>query len=103
MSKSFLGLFVGLLVFAACVQAQAAHPLTLSEVLQSARNYVGDMSQPDVQLDPDKLRQAALSARPDYLAALEQVRNAEADVRLADATDITAGARLSFNLAAGAF
>ena len=58
-------------------------------------DIAGDLAPPEHWFDPDKLRQAALAARPDYLAALDQIRKSESDVRLAQAngaTDFTAGA-----------
>jgi cobalt-zinc-cadmium efflux system outer membrane protein len=63
-------------------------------------DIAGELMVPILQIDRGKLRDAALAARPDYLAALEQVHKAEADIKLADAngaTDFVAGAEYKRN------
>lgn len=60
----------------------------------------GDLNAPELKLDMEQLRASALSARPDYLGAVEQIHKAEADIRLANAngaTDITAGGEYKRN------
>jgi cobalt-zinc-cadmium efflux system outer membrane protein len=60
----------------------------------------GDLTAPDLQLDRAQLRQAALAARPDYLAAVEGVHKAEADIKLAKANgaaDVIAGGEYKRN------
>jgi cobalt-zinc-cadmium efflux system outer membrane protein len=63
-------------------------------------DIAGELTVPNVQVDRGKLREQALAARPDYLAALEQIRKSEADIKLADAngaTDVVAGAEYKRN------
>ncbi len=63
-------------------------------------DVAGELMVPALQIDRGKLRDEALAARPDYLAALEQVHKSEADIKLADAngaTDFVAGAEYKRN------
>jgi cobalt-zinc-cadmium efflux system outer membrane protein len=63
-------------------------------------DVAGELTVPTIQIDRSKLRDEALAARPDYLAALEQVHKSEADIKLADAngaTDFVAGAEYKRN------
>src|ERR1700694_369741 len=63
-------------------------------------DIAGELTVPSIQIDRSQLRDAALNARPDYLAALEQVHKSEADIKLADAngaTDFVAGAEYKRN------
>ncbi len=63
-------------------------------------DVAGELTVPTFQIDRSKLRDEALAARPDYLAALEQVHKSEADIKLADAngaTDFVAGAEYKRN------
>ncbi len=60
----------------------------------------GDLSAPDLAFTVAELDQKALAGRPDYLAARDTARKAEADVRLADAnaaTDIAVGSEYKRN------
>src|SRR5262249_22287626 len=55
---------------------------------------------PELKLDREQLKTAALASRPDYLAAISTVRKAEADIRLAQAngaTDVTLGGEYKRN------
>jgi cobalt-zinc-cadmium efflux system outer membrane protein len=59
---------------------------------QSSLDIQGTLDRPALSLDAVKLRAAALATRPDYLAAVEGVRKAQADLALANAngaTDVT--------------
>jgi cobalt-zinc-cadmium efflux system outer membrane protein len=59
---------------------------------QSSFDIQGTLDRPALSLDAIKLRAAALATRPDYLAAVEGVRKAQADLALANAngaTDVT--------------
>jgi cobalt-zinc-cadmium efflux system outer membrane protein len=63
-------------------------------------DVAGELTVPTIRIDRSKLRDEALAARPDYLAALEQVHKSEADIKLADAngaTDFVAGAEYKRN------
>ena len=63
-------------------------------------DIAGELTVPPLQVDRAKLQEQALAARPDYLAALEQVHKSEADIKLADAngaTDVVAGAEYKRN------
>lgn len=71
-----------------------------ADTFDSSFDIAGDLSGPDLQLDREQLSTEALASRPDYLGALEQVRKAEADLKLAQAngaTDITAGGEYKRN------
>ncbi len=60
----------------------------------------GELVGPELALTTQELAQQALAGRPDYLAARDSVRKAEADVRLADAngaTDIAVGGEYKRN------
>jgi cobalt-zinc-cadmium efflux system outer membrane protein len=60
----------------------------------------GELTAPELALTARELAQKALAARPDYLAAVDGTRKAEADVRLADAngaTDISVGSEYKRN------
>ncbi len=59
---------------------------------QSGLDIAGTLARPALSLDAVTLRAAALATRPDYLAAVEGVRKAQADLALAranGATDVT--------------
>jgi len=60
----------------------------------------GELSAPELPFTLADLAQKALAARPDFRAAQDSARKAEADVRLADAngtTDVVAGAEYKRN------
>jgi len=60
----------------------------------------GGLESAPLNLDLDQLKRAALAARPDYLAAMDGVRKAQADVKLADAggaADLTAATEYKRN------
>jgi outer membrane protein, heavy metal efflux system len=60
----------------------------------------GELVAPELAVTNQELAQKALAARPDYLAARDSVRKAEADMRLADAngtTDIAVGSEYKRN------
>jgi cobalt-zinc-cadmium efflux system outer membrane protein len=66
----------------------------------STFDIAGELTVPNIRIDRSKLQEQALAARPDYLAALEQVHKSEADIKLADAngaTDVVAGAEYKRN------
>jgi len=63
-------------------------------------DITGDLAAPELKLDREQLKTAALASRPDYLAAISTVRKAEADIRLAQAngaTDVTLGGEYKRN------
>ena len=63
-------------------------------------DIAGDLNPPELALEPEQLKAAALAARPDYLEAIQRVHSAEADIRLANAngaTDFTAGGEYKRN------
>jgi len=63
-------------------------------------DIAGDLAAPELKLDREQLKTAALSSRPDYLAAIGTVRRSEAEVRLAQAngaTDFTLGGEYKRN------
>lgn len=63
-------------------------------------DIAGELAVPTLQIDRGRLQEQALAARPDYLAALEQIHKSEADIKLADAngaTDVVAGAEYKRN------
>ena len=80
MSKSFISTFIGLLLWATVAAAQTDHPLTGIADSKTDFEIAGDLASPEHWFDPDKLRQAALGARPVYLAALEQIRKPESEI-----------------------
>ena len=74
--------------------------LTGTDTFDNSFDIAGDLAAPDLHMDREQLKAAALASRPDYLGAAEQVRKAEADLKLAQAngaTDITAGGEYKRN------
>jgi cobalt-zinc-cadmium efflux system outer membrane protein len=84
----------------AMMQAREQLQALLGTTLPPGFEVAGELKSSELKIDAAQLRQQALASRPDYLAAVEQVRKAEAEVRLADAngaTDVTAGAEYKRN------